>query len=81
MSNIKHPLAFLRLVERSPAVKDDWKKVSDVLLPMVKEHAKFYPELVQLENDHVRLTDEGRVVLKWAEGSDHLRELTKKFAH
>lgn len=78
MSNLKHPLAFLRLVERSPDVKDGWRKVSDVLMPMVEDHAKWYPELVQLENGHCRLTEEAHVVLKWAEGSEHVREISKR---
>ena len=57
---------FMKLVQRSEknANKDGWIPVSDMLWPTVQKHAE--PDLVELRADqHCRLTDEGRVMLKW----------------
>jgi hypothetical protein len=56
---------ILRLIGRSTDLENGWRQVSNMLWPLVMEHA--HPELTELdrESKRIRFTPEGITVLRY----------------
>lgn len=60
-------VAFLKLLARSPDEGDGWRRYNETTARMVLSELETVGDLVELDtaNLRVRLTEEGKVVLKW----------------
>lgn len=57
--------SFLKLLLRSPDIGDGWRKVSDVVWPLVEQFDK--PELLEKDTDgrRVKLSPDGETVVAY----------------
>ena len=61
---------LLKLIQRSPQNAEGWACVSRNLWPMVETHSAKMKDLLEMKTEpagehYVRLTEAGKVVLKW----------------
>lgn len=59
--------SFISLMQRSADTGDGWRRYSDMLKPLVIKRSAEFPGLFEVDEvgSIVRLTAEGKVVVKW----------------